>query len=614
MRRKLFAALIMAIMAGAVLAGCAKNKTGSSDETKGSGTKKQDESRTEEVSDSDTDNANPADLSKTDLGSQSAILGAVAGDWTLFDRESGEDYGILSIDENGRFDFTRLGDKASGSGKISFEYNVADHAMEPDRFDMKFKDVKELLPEGMELYGDEGTSGIFHIGYFGNEDYLYLKEIGNGDSIVSMYVFNTLGEPDKIGEWKYDWLFYREHDTDNTAPVIEDEVFYAWAWETDEDGVWLQAMTEHEYETFDEYSNRKFTGGFFSETDDIGVNHYKLTAASDLSGLVVTKDWDSGYPLMMCEVTVDGNGNIKKLRDVDMAFYNVYDMGDLDPEYSYEGLKFTVNGVDYDMSEYAAAATAITDCTRVGDWIIVDCHVNPNVGVYEFYNICSGDFEYEIAGALLTWQGDDLSTAVYSYYNEIYDFWGNLIGRIQEGELYDLSITGSKTVKATCWMIDAAGNENEFEEEFEFEPCDGAVLLYYEYLFGGYRQWRRLADAADGATALIIIDPPKRILERLPAPVEFEKNALDRVCVISLADDQTVIAQRSDGNGSGKASKSIDSDMYKGRAAVYELTVPEGMPRDEIVVRTPGMPDTIWSVGQLSGRIPMMSTFIKAGK
>ena len=66
----------------------------------------------------------------------------------------------------------------------------------------------------------------------------------------------------------------------------------------------------------------------------------------------------------------------------------------------------------------------------------------PNISTYLFYNITDGlidYFEYQIDGANLIWQGDDLSTAVYQQYNDIYDIWGRPIGHIQEGELYELS-------------------------------------------------------------------------------------------------------------------------------------------------------------------------------
>lgn len=552
---------------------------------------------------------------KIDLGTKHGIRSYLEGDWSLLDRDTGEDYGTLSLRKDGSFEFTRLSDKAEGSGKISFEYNHSEKGDEPDGFRIDFYDCKELLPEGYELYGDEGTGGIFHIGTFGNEDYLYLKEIGNGDSVVSMYIFNTKGDRASIGDWSYDWLLYRDDDKENPADVKENETFYAWAWETDEDGVWLQPMTEHEYETEEDYTGWRYMGGFFTETDNIGVAHYGITKKTDFSDLVNKSAWDSGYPLMMCEVTVDGDSNVTKLRDIDIVMYDSYDMGELEPDFSYKGTTFIVDGYEIDVTKFAPAANAITDARRVGDWIIVDCHINPDIGTYLFYNIPDGlidYFEYRIDGANLIWQGDDLSTAVYQNYNDIYDIWGHPIGHIQDGELYELSFKDKNTIVAKCWIVDDTGREKEFTEEFEYEPCDGAVWAYYEYLLGGGRQWRRLKDMAGDAAALIIVNPPEKISGRMPYPVEFEKGALDKVAVIPFADDATVTIESTiPGALPGDSKPKNTEKAEKGRAVVFDVTVSEGMPAAQISVKAPGYDTATWDVVQISGRIPQMSTFIK---
>ena len=548
-----------------------------------------------------TDNK-PDEYVTADFSSEEGLLAFLSGDWSLLNRETGEDQGTLSIGENGSFTFTRLSDKATGSGTLSFEYNLADKGEEPDGFRLDFDECRQLIPEGYEIYGNEGNSGLFHIGTFGNEDYLYLKEIGNGDSAVSVYIFNTNEDSDDIGNWAYDWLLYRDNDKENPADVITDDTFYAWAWETDEDGVWLQPMTEHTYESEEEYSEWKYLGGFFNETDNIGVAHYIIMDKTDLTGLVNTHDWESGYPLMMCSVTVDANGNVETLTDIDTVMYGSYYMGDIEPDFSYRDTTFTVNGYDMDIREYAPAANAIMDAKRVGEWIIVDCHINPDTGAYLFYNITNGfmdDFEYQVVGANLIWQGDDLSTAVYQRYNSIYDIWGHEIGTVQEGELYELSFKDKNTIAAKCWIIDEIGREKEFTEEFEYEPCDGAAWAYFEYLLGGPKHWRHLKEMADDASALIIIDPPEEIRSRMPASEEYEKGALDTVAVIPLWDDSRV------GIGSFK------EDATRGRAVLIDVTVPEGIPEDEITVETPGGGKAVWKVGILSGRYPQMSTFIR---
>ena len=569
-----------------------------------------------------TDEAVPADDEIQDNGRQPASLDTqegirayLAGKWTLFDRDSGKDFGTLTISEDGSFEFVRLSDKAEGSGTLYFENVQTEEGERPDGFRMEFSDIGALVPADLEMYGNEGTSGIFHIGSFGDEDYLYLKEIGNGDSVVSMFAFNTDPDPDEIGGWKYDWLFYRPGDGENDAEAIKDESFYAWAWETDDkgDGVWLQPMNGHEFETYGDYSNQKFMGGFFTETEDIRIAYYDLPGGKIPDGIVSTSEWSSGYPLMMCSVTTDQNGDIKEIGEIDIAMYDVYDMGELDPEYSFEGTRFVINGVDIDMRETVAVTDAIVGCTRAGDWIVIECHINPQKSVYEFYNIPNGNmayFEYEITGAQLTWQDDDLSTAVYLSENHVYDFWGHMIGYVDEGEITRIEITDDTTVTATVQLEDSIGRLKEYTKEFEYEPCDRAVLTYYEYMLGGARAWRRLKEQAGSAKALIIVNPPEAILDKMRSTVEYERGALDKVAVIPLLDDAEVTIGPS-GYGTDTGQQVIRDGVGKGEACVYDVTVSEALPVSVISISSPDHAEAVWDVVQLSGRIPQMSTFIR---
>lgn len=604
--RKIFLTFISCLVSAALLTGCGA----SADSVPADGPENVNVSENNKDDDAgqNDDKAGPLkepDENKDaayDLTSEEGIYSYIAGEWTLIDRRSGKDHGVLAIKDDGTFKFTRLSDKAEGSGTFSFEYSLSKKGEEPDRFRMELDDCMDLLPEGTRLYGDEGTSGIFHIGTCGDKDHLYLKEIGNGDSVVSMYVFNTNEDPGQYGDWSYDWLFCRDNDTKDPAGTKEDETFYAWAWKTDEDGVWLQPMADHEFETVEEYTDWKYLGGYFNETENIGAAHYGITKDSDLSGLVDTRDWDSGYPLMVCEATVDHDGNIEKLRDVDIVMYDSYHMGDIEPEFSYRDMTFIINGYEIDITPYAPAATAIMDAERVGDWILIECHNNPNIGTYLFYNIYDGlidYFEYQIDGANLIWQGDDLSTAVYQQYNGIYDIWGHQIGYIEDGQLYELSFKDKNTISAKCWIIDEAGREKEFTEEFEYEPCDGAVWAYFEYLLGGARQWRRLKEMAGASAALIIVDPPEKICEKMSYPVTVTEGALDKVAVVPLLGDSVI--------GIG----SVTEEAEKGRSVVFEVTVPEGMPTDTLTVETMGHGTAEWEVWQLSGKDPQMSTFIR---
>ena len=281
-------------------------------------------------------------------------------------------------------------------------------------------------------------------------------------------------------------------------------------------------------------------------------------------------------------------------------------------DYSYEGTVFTIDGKDMDVREEVPAVNAITDAYEVGDWIILDCHVNPHFGMYEFYNTNSGSFEYDIQGANLTWRDDDLSTAVYSMFNEVYDFWGHPIGWVNEGEVYGVKWIDDKTVGAECWIVDEKGNEDEFTEKYECEPHDKAVLSYYEYLLGGDKQWEKLTNNAPGnAVALVIVNPPERILDKLPRPIVYDKDAYDRVVVVSLEDGLSVHIEpgsyASEGSASGRKH-----EINKGEAVVYQVTVPEGLPNGSLVVSSPIGDEVSWDIIQISGKSPVMSEYLTA--
>lgn len=280
--------------------------------------------------------------------------------------------------------------------------------------------------------------------------------------------------------------------------------------------------------------------------------------------------------------------------------------------FSYEGTIFSIDGKELDVRDEIALTDSIMDAKRVGDWVILDCHVNPHVSVYEFYNVNSGAFEYDLEGACLTWQGDDLSTAVYSAYDRVYDLWGHLIGWVDEGEIFGLEWTGPETVEAKCLVFDGAGNEKEYTKEFEYSPDDRAVLSYYEYMLGGKREWDRFKEEApEDAAALLMVNPPQRILDKLPAPVVVDEGTGDRVVMVSLRNEEKFGIEAADkGFDAGPLSYQGTEEAGRGQAVVYAMTVPEGIPTATMVIRTPGQDEVRWDVATLSGRAAVISRFL----
>ena len=163
-------------------------------------------------------------------------------------------------------------------------------------------------------------------------------------------------------------------------------------------------------------------------------------------------------------------------------------------EIEYEGLVCRINATAYDLQELGSPANAIMDAKQVGDWVIIEGHVNPHVGVYHIVSLLTGKMEYTLSGAGLTWPGEDVTKGVYSAYHEIYDFEGHVIGKTNGAEVSELSISEDGT---EITAVDFDGNTFVFHRESGGIKEDGAdaadgfsklLALYKEAQDGAYSQ------------------------------------------------------------------------------------------------------------------------------
>jgi len=116
------------------------------------------------------------------------------------------------------------------------------------------------------------------------------------------------------------------------------------------------------------------------------------------------------------------------------------------------GMTFTYDGTDYDLTELAPVANAVSGTSTAGSTIIIECHVNPNMLVYLLFDAQKREFYGEISGTNLVWSGEDITTAVYSFRNEVYDYDGNMLGNVPDDAMFisDLVLSedgGSVSVK-----------------------------------------------------------------------------------------------------------------------------------------------------------------------
>lgn len=92
---------------------------------------------------------------------------------------------------------------------------------------------------------------------------------------------------------------------------------------------------------------------------------------------------------------------------------------------------FTYHGVDYDLAERNQSINALTGQYPVGKYIVVEGHAGPKNLIYCVFDTEAEQFVKDFTGTNLVWRGDDLTTAVYSYWSEVYNYEGRRLGSVE---------------------------------------------------------------------------------------------------------------------------------------------------------------------------------------
>lgn len=567
-----------------------------------------------------------------DITSEKAVLDFLAGEWIMEDTVGGKDIGRLTVSPTGGIVYERLSDglKCEGNMFLSkYSDLLYDAARDSAKngltsYEFSFYDIPDGFSIQDTMYdnpGRETAGGNFYIGISGGEDYLYLTFIANGDSFIFFEMFQDaeriakeISESDNYMV-QGDWVLHRPNDRQAVSELPAAGEFYAWAWKQADDTLWLQPMESHTYETYEDYTYRHFTAGYFEEKNDISIGEYRLTDDTDMTMVLKKDNVHTEYPLVMYKVKTDISGNIQAMEELPFSIYGLYDMGDLEPEYGYDdsGLTFTCNGMVYDLTNYDTAANAIMDMYQVGEWIVVETHVNPHVGQYYLLNLYTANIEKVITGAGLTWRGDDLTTAVYSAYDTIYNFKGHVIGKTD----------GAVEVAELSFGEDGPGviaEDFNGRKYYLDEPHgDEAMYRYASYLrHQTAANWNDfMAYAPDDAIAFIIENPPEDVSYNLTR-IEQVDDTSDMVYVVSLIDwsdivlDSGEMAYSDTGEGKWTSKSLINSTSLKqGAYQGYGILIPEGIPNKCIHVAA-GDRGGIYPVSPVSGESDISSVFMTA--
>ncbi len=498
-----------------------------------------------------------------DYTSEASFLTFLKGDWYLSEKESGADYAALRIGENGECEVELLVDGRTCEGQMTIT--------ESRENVLPGKHWYELSLQGLGgdfgCAEDEGiSSGYFMIAQTEGEDYLYLAEIGNGWSEVAQNVFCL---PATLPEYGVEtqWIFHRENEINIIGEPKTSDGFYAMVIESGENGLLLQPMDAVTFETADEYTGFAFMAALFDESEhQEECRWYAYAENADRSCILHDSRLEYTYPMMVCNVFVDENGDIEAIFEGKSSYYGMYELYPLDQEVSWDATEFTVNGFTYGLADVGNVGNSINECSTYGDYLIIDAHINPHKAAYTIFNMRNAWPEYQILGENYIFEYA-VWDSFYTDMNTIYDFMGHEIYTVDGTEIFDLSFSedGGNLI-IDYWKDDY---EDTYEEIIERPECLNAPIYaladYERYPTAG--NWNAFADyAPEDALFMVMVNPPSNDAWDFHQPMVLEEGALDTVYIVALQDDTTISLE----------DEGVLEVLDKGGIGAYSITVPEG--------------------------------------
>jgi hypothetical protein len=109
----------------------------------------------------------------------------------------------------------------------------------------------------------------------------------------------------------------------------------------------------------------------------------------------------------------------------------------------------------------------------------------------------------------------------------------------------------------------------------------------------------------------VIVNPPARLLDRMPAPLVYDVGAYDRLVVVSLMDGMRLyVDAKTAGESKDEKYWGKLHDAGRGDATVFQITVPEGAYNGTLVLQMPNSGKVLWDIAQISGESAVMSKFL----
>lgn len=131
---------------------------------------------------------------------------------------------------------------------------------------------------------------------------------------------------------------------------------------------------------------------------------------------------------------------------------------------SYAGTVFVYEDLFYNISDRVPGVNAILSCTMAGKHVVINGHISPKNGAYLLFNTETKQFEDEIYGSNFIWYDDDITTAVYAFWNEIHRYDGSLVGTVlmtEDSYLYDLEFAENHSKVRATIMTESGDTEEQ---------------------------------------------------------------------------------------------------------------------------------------------------------
>ena len=529
-----------------------------------------------------------------DYSSSRSILKFVKGTWDLTDRTTGEVYGKLDIEKDGSVTFTYLETDVTVEGSIEFR--------EP--FDKKLEGISAYiitltgLEAAFDCWADEdATSGNFRLAQSEGRDYMYLEELGNGGSNIGYEVFRS-PESDEYN-WEMNWIFTRDNDVNYIGDVVTDDVFYAFAYETDSDSICLQRVDDVAFEGSKEYTGYKYMAAYFDERKHPEAVWYPISSGADLDGILSENRLSSDHPLAIYEVTIS-DGEITKMVQADRSEYGIYELYALDQDVKIDGEQFTINDCNYYLSHYGVETAGILDYEIFGDYLIMRADQGLHANNYVLFNMRTAWPEKTLSGCNFI-HGDHVWDSYYTFMDTVYNYEGYPVATIDGWEINGLSFAGvgNNQLVISYWKDKSCTETVEETIDRPFSYNDPI------YAFADYRHhacvdtWKEfMSYAPQGARMMIMINPPSDDSWDFYQPEMIDGvQGLDYVYVVALHDDTFVNLGSEEG-----------IILDKGQIHCYSLTVPEAGTSITIHAETDDG-ESIWPVGMISGKEDIRFTF-----